>query len=80
MAIAVPSGEVLVTYTPRPGSTSTEIYDPASGSWRAGPALLQTRSMASAQVLLDSGGVLVAGGNYGSSGMPYVTASEILWP
>lgn len=63
MAVALPSGEVLVTGGG--GSTplaSSELYDPATDSWRSTATMIVARDGGTA-TLLGSGSVLVLGGN-----------------
>jgi hypothetical protein len=67
-ATLLPDGRVLVAggaapeTVPYPRFSSTEIYDPASGTWTDGPPMLRARDSHSA-TLLPSGMVLVAGGH-----------------
>lgn len=76
-ATALQSGRVMAAGTPRPGSTSVGIFDPATLSWTTGPPLLESRAAISVLVTLPSGGVLVAGGNRGPSGAQYLNFSEL---
>jgi hypothetical protein len=69
-ATVMPDGRVLVTGGLAPGAalyqrrSSTEIYDPSSGSWTEGPAMHQARDSHTA-TLLPNGKLLVAGGHDG---------------
>jgi Kelch motif protein len=66
-ATLLPNGKVLVAGGLHHGSSSlsiaasTELYDPASNSWSAGPDMSRTRSRHSGTLLQD-GTVLIAGG------------------
>ncbi|CAN5481980.1 hypothetical protein BH18VER1_BH18VER1_18410 [soil metagenome] len=72
----LPSGKVLVTGgfqfgDPGRRRASTELYDPATGTWTSGGNLATARNLHTATLLPD-GAVLVIGGN--SSGGPIATA------
>ena len=67
----LPDGTVLVAGGRSAGGDSavlgsTEIWDPATGQWHAGPPMVHPRS-AAAGCVLPSGGFVVAGG-FGSDG------------
>jgi IPT/TIG domain/Galactose oxidase, central domain len=66
----LPDGRVLVAggissngtmYVPSVSTAATELFDPASGAWQAGPNMTLARSDA-ASVVLGDGSVLVIGG------------------
>lgn len=76
-------GRVLVTggWNPQGGQsspemhTSTEIYDPARGTWEMGPSLEIGRRQ-HASLLLPNGDVMVAGGT--TTGEDALTSTEVL--
>ena len=61
-ATLLPSGQVLVSggYNSSGVLTSSELYDPASGQWIAGPDLVNGRARSSS-ILLPNGNVLAVG-------------------
>ena len=67
-ATVLPTGEVLVTGGHGGGGvlSSTEIYDPDTNTFTAGPTLKQARQSHASQ-LLPNGLVLISGGNTNSS-------------
>jgi Kelch motif/Galactose oxidase, central domain len=76
-ATLLPNGNVLVaenanTAAGLSGSSSTELYDPTSGTWSTTGSMKTARGVAAAG-LLPSGKVLIAGGCDGS-GMPIASA------
>ncbi len=78
IAKLLPNGKVLVAggYNGSAWLASTELYDPASGSWTAAGNLANGR-IGAAAVLLPTGKVLVAGGYNGSI---WLAASELFDP
>ena len=63
----LPGGKVLIAGgyvdggTAGPPSAGTEIYDPASGTWTAGPSMVSPRAEAVAVALADGRVLIVAG-------------------
>jgi N-acetylneuraminic acid mutarotase len=76
------TGKVLVagglTYSPRPTHTTSSalLYDPTTGTWQNTGAMNTSRYMQNA-VLLQSGQVLVAGGNHIGSPSKGLTSAEL---
>jgi hypothetical protein len=66
-ATLLPNGQVLIAGGAG-GSTSTELYDPATNTLSAGPPMGQARYGATA-TLLPNGKVLIAGGNDGTNAL-----------
>lgn len=77
-ATLLPNGKLLVAGGIGSGviHTSTELYDPAAGTWSATGSLSTARYQNSA-TLLPNGKALVAGG-FGTTG--YVTSAELYDP
>ncbi|MBI2390021.1 MAG: hypothetical protein HYV09_10570 [Deltaproteobacteria bacterium] len=79
MAFAMPDGRVVVTGDLGPGyipSSSTEIYNPVTGTWSAGPALPGARH--SAEVVgLGFGRFLVVGGSSSWTGGSSLSTAAI---
>jgi len=68
LAFSLPSGTVLVVggmNTSTAADLSTELYDPATGHWWAGPPTLFAHPDAPAGIVLSDGRILVSGGRYG---------------
>jgi hypothetical protein len=78
-AALLPDGEVLIAggYTSQGVTTSTEIYDPATRTFRDGPRMEERRGDAAATVLRD-GRVLFTGGEIGFN--RFTNCSEIYDP
>lgn len=86
-AIALPSGKVLVVggqadTTGRSPLSSTELYDPATGAWSAGPSLATPRSAPAVALFRDGTGatdVLIAGGATYTNGLVTSLASADIY-
>ena len=63
-AVRLPNGRVLVV-SGLHGSAETEEYNPATGTWSSAGTLTTGPGAHRAAVLLDTGFVLVTGGNFG---------------
>ena len=83
IAKLLPNGKVLVAggYNGSAWLASTELYDPASGSWTAAGNLTIGR-IGAATVLLPTGKVLVTGGYNGNifNGSNWLASSELFDP
>jgi len=79
------TGKVLVAgglaYSPRPTHTTASalLYDPTTGTWQNTGAMNTSRYMQKA-VLLQSGQVLVAGGNHIGTPSKGLTSAELYQP
>jgi hypothetical protein len=83
-ATLLPNGKVLVTGGAADGGAAlatTELYDPVTNAWSAGPSMSAARYQ-SAATLLPNGRVLVSGGapNAQALATPAYTTSEIYDP
>jgi hypothetical protein len=81
-ATLLPNGKVLIAGG-FGGGTTTNLYDPATNTFSAGPPMGQARYDATA-TLLPNGKVLIAGGNDGSVALSttelYGIATKIFAP
>src|SRR5947207_2438884 len=78
-ATLLPNGKVLVAGGQNGGGflVSSELYDPAAGTWAATTGPLNTARYAHTATLLPNGKVLVAGGQNGGG---YLGSSELYDP
>ncbi|WP_309894564.1 kelch repeat-containing protein [Archangium sp.] len=63
-AVRLPNGRVVVV-SGTTGSAKTEEYNPTTGTWSSSGSLTTGVGSARAALLLDTGNVLVTGGNFG---------------